>query len=317
MTRIFTNAGLAAAALACLVNTASAQSYPERDITFVVHSSAGGGSDIFARVVGQQLLEQGLIPRPMIIENRPGGSGAVAYSYIASHVGEPYFMGTASGNFFTTPLLGESPVDYTDFTGIGALAQDPYIMAVRADSDITSLDDVAARETLVVGSTGIATDPRFLSQMLENALGVEMRVVPFDGDGEVIAALLGGHIDVQFGNPSEILPQIEAGAMRPIAVTAAERLALLPDVPTFTELGHDIQLAAMRGLVMPTDTPADVLAFWDDALSKLAASEAFQTEYVERFNLVPAYMNGAEYTAYMEATSNMYESLMRELEIIE
>lgn len=298
-------------------NAAISQDYPEEDIEFVVPFSSGGGSDILARNIASVIDELDLLPVNLVIENRPGGSGAVGYSYLAQQEGNPNYVGTVSVSFFTTPLLGESPVSYEDFTPLAAIATDPYVMVVRDQSEIQSLEELEGRESLTAGTPGVVSDATLLAGMLDDNFDYEIDVVPYDGSGEVISALLGGHVDVQFVNPSEGLPQIEGGEMRALAVSSAERLESLPDVPTFQELGYDIELAQLRGVVMPNGVPDEAVAYWEDLLQEVAESDAWQEQYLDRFNVEPAFVGSDEFADQIVETSDRYEGMMRELDIIE
>jgi len=297
--------------LLALATPASAEGYPERDVTIIVQSSAGGGSDIFARTVANLIQKEELLPVPLLVENRPGGGGAIAYNYVAQRKGDPYYIGTIASSFFVAPLMGQSPTTYKDFTPLAVIAGDPFVLVVEANSDVQSLDDLKNKGSVRVGNTGPVTDPAFLGAQLGEALGIEVRAVPFNGDGEVTTALLGGHIDLQFGNTSEVIGQIEAGRVRPIAVTSTSRLSSLPDVPTFEELGYDIQLMLYRGFVMPADAPAEAVAYWGDVLKKVADSEAWRTEYVERNNLVPLYWGPEEFAQRVPQISDLYEAYLK------
>src|SRR3546814_6060622 len=124
-----------------------------------------------------------------------------------------------------------------DFTPVAAIASDPYLLVVNAISDFHSLDDIAKAGSIVTATTGVVNDQSIIAAMLSEQMGLETRVVPFGGDGEVMSALLGHHVQVMLGNPSEVLPQIEAGGLRALAVSTEERLKSLPDVPQLTELG--------------------------------------------------------------------------------
>jgi len=291
--------------------------YPEEDIEFVVPFSAGGGSDVLARTIQKTLDDMGALPVELVIENRPGGSGAVGYSYLAQQAGNPHYLGTVSVSFFTTPILGESPVNYKDFTPVAAIAMDPYIMVVRSGSEIESIDDLRGRDALVAGTPGVVSDATLIARMLDEHLDYKIDVVPYDGSGEVISALLGGHVDVQFVNPSEGLPQIEAGEMRPIAVSSSNRLESLPDVATFQELGFDIEHAQLRGVVMPADVSEEALSYWEDTLRTLANSEEWKENYLNRYNVEAHYLDSDAFGEAMVKTSNMYETMMRELDVIE
>lgn len=309
---------LGACALASTLFTASlAHAFePDRDVTVVVTSSAGGGSDTITRILTDTIAKLKLTPSNFVVENRTGGSGAVGYSYTAKRKDDAYLWANIGVSFFTTPLLGESPVNYRDFTPLAAVSEDPYIMVVAKDSKIKTLADIKTAGKMISGTTGIVADPALLAQRLETAMGIEADVVPFGGDGEVVAALLGGHIDVQFGNPSEVLPLIKSGDVRPIAVSAAERLPAFPDIPTIKESGYDVVLTQLRGFVMPQNVPDDAVAYWADVIKKALESEQWKTQYLDRFNVVPKYMAGAELAAEMDRRNADYTALMTSLGLI-
>src|SRR5687767_10902291 len=254
--------------------------YPERDVTMIVPFGAGGGSDVLSRTMVNVIGQLKLLPVNLLVENRPGSSGAVGYTYVAKQAGNPYVLATVSVSFFTTPLLGASEVSYKDFTPVAAIAMSPYIMAVRAASPIKSFEDVKKARRLTTGTVGVVSDPVLLARMLQNATGVTIDTVPFDGEGEVMTAVLGGHIDFMLGNPGEVLPQIEAGTLRPVAVSTPERLQSLGNTPSFKQLGYNIEHVQLRGVVMPPDTPADAVTFWEDALRKVAESDEWKREYL-------------------------------------
>jgi putative tricarboxylic transport membrane protein len=290
--------------------------YPERDIQFIVPFGAGGGSDVIARNITNAISELELLPVNLVVENRPGGSGAVGYNYLAGREGDPHYVGTVSIAFFTTPLMGGSPVNYENFQPLAAVATDPYIMAVNNESDIHSLDDLAAIDSFVSGTPGAVSDPALLAHMVSDAVDTSVQVVPFDGGGEVLSALLGGHVDVIFGNLSEVMSQVQGEQIRPIAVTSTERVPSLPDVPTFMELGHDIDVAQLRGMVMPKGVPDEAVTYWEELLKEVAESDYWRENYLERFSVLPAYMDRHEFGEQIEQISNRYEALMTDLGII-
>ena len=310
MTKFLARTLLAALALA-LPAGAQAQDYPDRDVTLVVQSSAGGGSDIFARTIATQLNKLEITERQLLIENRPGGSGSVAYTYTAGQKSNPYILQTIASSFFTTPLLGQSPVGPDDFTPVAAIAVDPYVLAVGPDSDYQTLDDLIAAGSITAGTTGVVNDQTILASLLADASGLKIRSVPFDGSGEVMSAVLGGHIDAIFGNPSEILQQIEAKELRALAVSTEERLDSLPAVPSFTELGYDISHSQLRAIVMPSDVSDEALSYWVDALEKLATSDLWRTDYLERNNMEAGFIAGDELKTLFDETTANFKAQMQ------
>jgi len=294
----------------------SAAAYPEKDVTFIVPFGAGGGSDILSRTIAKVIQELKLVPVGILIENRPGASGAIGYDHVAKQAGNPYVLATLSVSFFTTPLLGASPVNYDDFTPVAAIAMSPYIMAVRSDSPIRSIADVKRSRRLTTGTTGVASDAVLLAYMLQKETGVTIDAVPFDGEGEVMAAMLGGHLNLVFGNPGEILPKIQDGTLRPLAVSTGERLQSLRDIPTFKELGYNIEHVQLRGVVMPRDVPAETVTYWQDVLRKVAESDAWKREYLDRFRDEPRFVAGEEFGQIIENTNNLYARIMTEQGLI-
>lgn len=293
-----------------------AASYPSRDVTMIVPFGAGGGSDVLSRTIANVIRELKLVPVNLLVENRPGSSGAIGYTYVAKQAGNPYTLATVSVSFFTTPLLGASEVTYRNFTPVAAIAMSPYIMAVRAASPIKSFEDVKKARRLTTGTVGVVSDPVLLARMLQNATGVTIDTVPFDGEGEVMTAVLGGHIDFMLGNPGEVLPQIEAGTLRPVAVSTPERLQSLGDTPSFKQLGYNIEHVQLRGVVMPPDTPADAVTFWEDALRKVAESDEWKREYLDRFRDEPRFVGSKEFGQVLATTNELYIKLMTELGLI-
>lgn len=309
-------ARIAAVSIFALAAGAANAFTPERDVTTVVTSSAGGGSDIVTRTLGEVIRELKLTDSNVLVENRTGGSGAVGYTYVAGKAGDEYMWANIGVSFFTTPLLGDSPVKYSDFTPLAAIAEDAYVMIVRPDSPIKSLADVKTEGRMLSGTTGVVADPALIAKKMESAMGIGVDIVPFEGDGEVMAALLGGHIDVQFGNPSEVLPLIQSGEVRAVAVTSGARLASLPDVPTMTEQGYDVELTQLRGFVMPPKVSDEVTGYWADVIQKAVESPQWKERYVDRFNVVPKFLSGDDFKAEMDKRNALYTELMQGLGLI-
>ncbi len=310
---------LAAAALVAfgaLSGSVAAQEYPERDIQMIIPFGVGGGSDTLARTIASVIDEMDLLPVQILPENRPGGSGAVGYGSVAQEEGNPYVLATVSVSFFTTPLLGASPVSYEDFTPLAAISYSPYILAVPADSPYQTFEDLAGAERLTTSTVGVVSDAALLADMVSDALGIQIDAVPFDGEGEALAAILGGHVDMVFMNPSELMAQTEAGALRPLAVSSAERVAAFPDVPTFIEQGYDIEHVQLRAIVMPADVPQEALDYWVERFEALATSDLWREEYVNRHNLEARFVAGEELQALFDQTNATFEALMTEAGLI-
>lgn len=297
------------------------QPYPTKPIEFVVPFGVGGGSDILARNIAKVIQEEKLLPQPLVVVNKPGGSGAVGYSYVASKRGDPYVIATVSSSFWTTPLLGQSPVNYQHFTPVAGLVYDTYLLLVNQNSAIKSVRDlveVAKRspKLVTVGGTGATSDDAVVTYIFQKETGIQLNLIPFRSGGEVMTALLGRQVTLAWANPGEAVGQIEGKLARPLAVAAEKRLKQLPEVPTFKELGINLVFRQLRGVVMPLDVPKDAVKILETALLKMAKTKSWQQNYVDRNMLVPAPMGSEEFGKAIVATNEMYKRVFTELGVI-
>lgn len=290
---------------------------PTETVDYIVQAGVGGGSDILARLLVQIIGELDVEPIRFSIENRAGGAGTIAYNFIHRQEGNPHYLGGVGVSFFTSPLLSGSDIDYSSFTPLAALAYSPYILVVSDQSKIEDISDIGHLDAVTSGTPTAVSDPTLLSYLLAQHEETEMRVVPFDGSGEVVSAVLGDHIELFFASPSEVMEQIQAGTLRPLAVTSSQRIEQLPDVPTFTELGYPIEHVQLRGIVAPPGISQDAVDFWEDTFRKVAESPMWKELYIDRFGEVPIFMGSDEFGQKMEETNLMYEELMRETSLID
>lgn len=303
--------------LALAAPLAAAQdNYPSKNMRMIIPFGAGGGSDVLARTIGSVIKDLKLVPVDILYENLPGSSGARGYKEASRRKNDPYVMATVSVSFFTTPLIGRAPFKQEDFTPVAAISMSPYVLAVKADSKLKTLQDFAAAKRLTTGTVGVVSDARLLADMVSKQLRVRVDVVPFDGEGEITTGVLGEHIDFMFGNPSEIMPQIEAGTMRAIAVSAGNRLSSMPDVPTFKEQGYDIEHTMLRSVVMPAGVKPEVIAYWEGVMRKVAESKEWKERYLDRFKEEARYENAKDAAALIKQTNDRYVAVMKELDII-
>lgn len=304
-----------------LVPAARGQPFPSRPIEFVVPFGAGGGSDILARAIAKVIADERLLPVPLVVSNRPGGSGAVGWSYILSKRGDPYFLTTVSGSFWTTPLLGLAPFKPADFTPVAGIALDTFFFVVRAESTYRTLRDVVevARkepELITVGGSAAASDDRVTTALLERAAKIKFNYIVFGGSGPALTNLLGGHISSAWLNPGEGLEQIRAGKLRALAVTSTERLKAFPNVPTFLELGYDVVWEQFRGVAMAPGVPADAVKVMSDAFLRMCRTQRWQKEYIEANFLVSICQGPEAWGKTIETVNERYARIFRELGII-
>lgn len=292
--------------------------YPERAIEMTIPFSAGGGSDIFARSIVKIVTDNKWVSQPINVVNKPGGSGSIGYAYVAEKKGNPYYIATVSSSFYTAPLLGNSPVSYKDFTPVAGLAMDTLALFVKTDSDIKSVKDIIERakanpKSIAVGGTSGTSDDAVMYRVLQDKAGIELKYVPFESGGQVMTALLGGHVDVVWANPGEALTQVEAGQARAIVVASEERIPGFEDVPTLIEEGIDAKLAQFRGVIMPKDAPQEAVDYLEGVLKQLHESQAWQEEYIKANSITPRFLPQKEFAEAIVELSDMYAQIFAEI----
>ncbi|MGI6224856.1 MAG: tripartite tricarboxylate transporter substrate binding protein [Peptococcales bacterium] len=297
---------------------AAKPTYPERAIELTVPFSAGGGSDIFARSIVKVITDNKWVSQPITVVNKPGGSGSIGYAYVAEKKGNPYYIATVSSSFYTAPLLGNSPVSYKDFTPVAGLAMDTLALFVKTDSDIKSIKDVIERakakpKSIAVGGTSGTSDDAVMYRVLQDKAGIELKYVPFESGGEVMTALLGGHVDVAWANPGEALTQVEAGQARAIVVASEERIPGFEDVPTLIEEGVDAKLAQFRGVIMPKDAPQEAVDYLEGVLKQLHESSAWQDDYIKTNSITPRFLGQKEFAEAIVELSDMYAEIFEQI----
>jgi putative tricarboxylic transport membrane protein len=299
-----------------------AETYPTKDISLIIQSSPGGGSDLFARTFASAVTENKLLNVNVTPENMPGGSGAVAYAYVADKAGDPYYLLNASGTFITTPVLGTGTdagnINYEDFSCVAALALDEMVVVVPADSpyqSVTDLVNAAKEKVLNSGGTEMGGPDSICYFLLEKNTGSKFNYITFDGADEMNAALLGKNIEVAIGNPGDFLELIKGGKLRALGTFSEERLACLPDVPTCIEQGYDVSYALTRGFVLPKDVPEEAVTVLENTIQAYMKTDAWKN-YVEANSLTEKYMNHEEFYNFCKESTEMHTQILKEMGLI-
>ena len=293
---------------------------PERPIEFVVQAAAGGGSDIFARNIAKVLASEKIVTVPINVVNKPGGSGAVAYSYVNTKKGDPHVIATATGGYLTTPIQGHSPVSFRNFSNIAVLCVEDYVAVVRTEAPFKSLKDViaAAKQKpngIRIGGSSVGSSDNIIEHRLEKATGVQLNYIVFQSGGEVNAALLGGNVDVASPNPSEAAQLIQAGRLRPLAMFSPQRLEKWKDVPTAREQGIDVTLEQFRGVIATAGLSKEQELFWQNAMLKLFQTAGFK-KYLDDNGLRPLLRVGDDAQKYLAEQDKFYTEVLNELGLV-
>ncbi len=298
----------------------SASKYPAKPITLVVHAAAGGGSDIFARTMAAAVEKDKLSPQPIIVENRPGGSGMVAFEYVAGKKGDPYFMLTAVASFLATPLQAKSSVTYKDFTPIANLAFDEFMIIAKADSNFKSMKDLAdyARanpRTVKAGGALQGSGDSMCVYLIEKETGIKFTYSSFNSAAEVNSGLLNGSIDFASTNPGEALELVKAGKVRILGVLSEKRVAGAPDVPTLKEQGINTVYVQNRGLVAPAGISADDRQALQSLVLRYAQSDGFK-KYIKDNMLTEAWMDGQTFAKWLDEWNLKYTAVLTDMGVI-
>jgi putative tricarboxylic transport membrane protein len=280
-----------------------AQSYPTRTIELVSATGAGGGSDLVARMVAEVIAKEKLLPQQVIVQNRPGGGGAVGQTYVAAKRGDPYIFMQAATNIVSVPIRTGLDVGPDKFTPLGAIGFDLNSLAVAADSPYRTLKDfiAAARDkpnTISVGITSPGGNAHYLMHRLEKLTGARFNKVSFKSGAESVTAVMGGHIQATAENLGEVLGQVELKKLRLLGVPSAKRVANLPNVPTMKEQGFDIHAGGLRGFVAPAAIPRNAAKVLEDTLAKVHKSAAWK-DYMTRNSYEDVYMNAEEFARWL------------------
>jgi tripartite-type tricarboxylate transporter receptor subunit TctC len=260
----FRVAAVAAVVLAA-AGAASAQSFPSKPVHILVPYPPGGGVDVLTRTLADVVSKQW--GQSIVVENRPGAGGLIASQAIATSPPDGYNLIMVASGHATNPFLyAKIPYDtFRDFSPISLLASSPNILLVRADSPFKSVGDVVAAAkakpgSLSYGHAGNGTSTHLAGELLKNLAGIDLNAIPYKGGAPAINDLLGGQIPLSFNNGPESVGQLQAGTLRALAVTTADRAPFLPDVPSMSEAVPGYDTGVWWGLLGPANMPPDILA---------------------------------------------------------
>ena len=257
---------LAAAALCAGAATlAGAQGYPNRAITLVVPFAAGGPTDVVARTLGATMSKT--LGQSVVIENKLGAGGTIAANSVAKANPDGYTIFIHHNGMATaTALYRKLPYNpLTDFEYIGQVADVPMTMLGRKDLPPDNLRDFMAyvranKEKINLANAGLGAVSHLCGMLLQQALGVELTTVPFQGTGPAMTALLGGQVDVLCDQTTQTIPHIKAQKVKFYGVTTKARIAALPEAPTLDEQGlKDFEVVVWHGIYAPKGTPREAL----------------------------------------------------------
>jgi putative tricarboxylic transport membrane protein len=298
-------AAVAVAAFA-LQEAFAAAAFPDRPIELIVPFAPGGGSGITGELMKKIVTDEKLSPQPLTISYKPGASGQVGWTHLATRKREGgYVIATATASFNISFVLGKQvQVTPKDFTPIALMLTDTALIVTQPGSKFKSMKDVieAAKKTpdsIRVSGTGATGSDAISTALINDALKIKLNYIPFQSGGEAAAAILGGHVELAISNPNELFPHVEAKKLVPLAVFSPQRLPILKDTPTMKELGHDVVVDVGRGVIAAAGIPKDHEKFLIELMRKITQSKEW-AEYANKNAMSVKFVAGEEYAKYLE-----------------
>lgn len=298
--------------------------YPAKPVTIVVPYPPAGQADLSARPLASGL--QAILKQPFVVLNRPGAAGAMGNRAVATAAPDGYTILVTLVSITTIPeverMLGRAQsYSMEQFEPLALLVADPSVLVVGADKPWKSVkelvDDAKKRpDDIVYSHSGLYGPSHLPMEMFLHAAGIKMRGLPAVGGGPTMALVLGGSAAMWASPPAMAVPQVAGGKLRALASFGARRHPAFPGAPTLKELGYDIEFYVWSGAFAPAGTPPAVLATLRDAIRKAVASAEF-TGAMEKMKTPIAYLDGAEFRAFLAKDSAMLRKAVQAIGKVE
>jgi tripartite-type tricarboxylate transporter receptor subunit TctC len=295
--------------------------FPNKPIRFVVPFPPGGGTDTTSRLIAEKFTT--VLGWTVIVDNKPGAGGNIGIDAVAKSAPDGYTigMGQAANLAINPSLYAKMPFDpLKDLTPIASIAEQPVVLVVRADSPLKNLADFVAAAKAKPGTLGVAqagngTVGHLAGELLERRAGIQLLQVPYKGASPAMNELLGGQVPSYIGNTVSVMAQLAAGKIRALAITSAQRISAMPNVPTVAEQGYPgFDATTGLGLVGPAGMPADVVAkISAETVKLLARADVKDKLAFEGSEATPG--TPQQFAAFIRAEHAKWGTLIREANI--
>ncbi|HZN23226.1 MAG TPA: tripartite tricarboxylate transporter substrate binding protein [Burkholderiales bacterium] len=314
MTRI----RLCSALAALLASTiAMAQQYPTKPVRLIVPFAPGGPADITARIVGQKLTEA--LGQQFVVENRAGATGTIGAEHVARSAPDGYtVLVTASANVIVPHMFSKLAFDpLRDFTPVTVVLTSPLLLTVTRSLPAKSVKEIVALararpNELSFGSSGPGSSTHLTAELLKSVTGTKMTHVPYKGQGQAIADVIAGQIQLMFLSPPAAKQYVDAGRLRALAITSGQRFPQLPNVPTFIESGYkELITGSWYAVWVPAKTPEAIVSRLNSELVRIVNMPDVRNRIVE-LGGVPVGNSVTEFDAFQKAESARWAKIIRE-----
>ena len=279
--------------------------YPNRTVKIIAPYGTGGSVDALARVFAQAYAEG--LGKSFIVENRAGGGGNIGLGMLARSTGDGYTLGLAAANMLATNrfLYANLPFDtLVDFVPIAFIGRVPFILVAHPSIPADNLKDLIAfmktkKMAFNYGSSGVGNTAHLFGELFKLRAGVEMVHIPYKSSGEAMHEVIAGRVQLQFGTPVELMPQIARGALKAIAIAGSKRLPTLPNTPTMEEMGMvGFDSPTWFGIIAPKDTPKEVVTLLNAATQK-AMTRPYVRTRLDQAGVQTQAMSSEQFKAYI------------------
>jgi tripartite-type tricarboxylate transporter receptor subunit TctC len=293
--------------------------YPTRPIRIVVPYSAGGGADLLARIVGEELGAR--LGQAVVIENRSGASGTIGLQSVAAADRDGYTLGLVTPIFVMTPaLMKDHPYDpLRDFAPVGAIGFTPLVLVVHPGVEAKSTREFIALARSRPGalnhaSLGAASTQGLAAVMFNGMTGIQSTAIPYKGSAPGLTDLLAGNVQFMFNALPSMIAHVKAGKLRALGVTGSKASALLPEVPPIRDTVPGYEVTTWYALVAPAGTPTQAIERLNRELRSILRSPAMRDRLVEQ-GLEPSPMSPDELAAHLRAESAKWTRVIREARV--
>jgi tripartite-type tricarboxylate transporter receptor subunit TctC len=295
--------------------------WPDKPVSFIVASAAGGSADVLSRIVFDELGKE--MHAVFVIENRPGAAGNIGMAAVKRAAPNGYTIGYGNINTLAVnpALFKKLPYDATnDFEPVGHMFSVYNVLAVRADhpaKTLAQLVEIIKKNPgkLSWGAAGIGSSGHMGGELFKNMAKIDALFVPYQGDPASLQDLLGGRIDFSVSNSSVVAPLVASGKLRALAITSPKRLSMYPELPTFDESGFKgYENVSWGGVVVPKGTSADVIAKLNAGLQKALQSEAVRNAYA-KLGATPGGGSPAQFRELIVREQKKYRDLIETAKI--
>ena len=296
---------------------AIAQSYPGKPVRMVVGFPPGGGTDVVARVISQKLSEW--YGQPVVVENRPGATGTIGADVIAKSAPDGYnlLMGHVNSHGIAPNLFSKLPYDpIKDFAAVAYVGYVPNVLAVHPSVPARSVKELVELAKGKPGqmnyaSSGNGSTQHLAGELFKQLTGTEIVHVPYKGSGDAIKDLLAGTVNMNFDTMPPVLPHIQAGKLRGLAISTPKRLAQLPEVPTFDEAGiKGFDVTNWYGVMAPAGTARELVAKLNSDINKAMQVPEVRTR-LEAVGTQLREQSAAEFESFVKAEAAKYAKLIK------